>query len=135
MPGTIGRTRHFRPDLAVALSAFYRASPRLTIATLVVATLFGLLQPTFVIATGVLVHNRGTGFALDEEHPNVIAPGKRPAHTLMPVIVERAGALLGVLGTMGGKVQELRPSERGQIAVCEDPQGAEFSLISTTRQN
>jgi gamma-glutamyltranspeptidase/glutathione hydrolase len=52
-----------------------------------------------------LLHNRGSAFSLDPDHPNVIASGKRPAHTLMPVVVERDGDLLGVLGTMGGKVQ------------------------------
>ncbi|HEY6758003.1 MAG TPA: gamma-glutamyltransferase [Baekduia sp.] len=60
-----------------------------------------VLEPS----TGILLHNRGSAFSLRPDHPNVIAPGKRPMHTLMPVVVERDGALLGVLGTMGGKVQ------------------------------
>jgi gamma-glutamyltranspeptidase len=60
-----------------------------------------LIEP----ATGIVLQNRGTSFSLDAEHPNVLAPGKRPAHTLMPVMVQRDGALAGVLGTMGGKVQ------------------------------
>jgi gamma-glutamyltranspeptidase/glutathione hydrolase len=60
-----------------------------------------VLEPT----TGVLLQNRGRGFSVDPRHPNVIAPGKRPAHTLMPLLVERDGALLGVLGAMGGSVQ------------------------------
>lgn len=60
-----------------------------------------VLEPS----TGILMHNRGASFSLDPGHPNVLAPGKRPAHTLMPVMVERDGGLLGVLGTMGGKVQ------------------------------
>jgi ATP-binding cassette, subfamily B, bacterial len=51
----------FRSDLAVAIRAFYQASPRLTIATLVVATIFGLLQPAFVVATGVLVQAAASG--------------------------------------------------------------------------
>jgi gamma-glutamyltranspeptidase/glutathione hydrolase len=60
-----------------------------------------LVEPS----TGIVLQNRGTSFSLDAGHPNVIAPGKRPAHTLMPVVVERDGALAGVLGTMGGKAQ------------------------------
>jgi len=59
-----------------------------------------VLEPS----TGVLLHNRGASFALDEGHPNALAPGRRPAHTLMPVMVEEDGRLAGVLGTMGGKV-------------------------------
>ncbi|WP_027007611.1 gamma-glutamyltransferase [Conexibacter woesei] len=60
-----------------------------------------LIEPS----TGIILQNRGTSFSLDPDHPNVLAPGKRPAHTLMPVMVERDGTLAGVLGTMGGKAQ------------------------------
>ncbi|HEU4976082.1 MAG TPA: gamma-glutamyltransferase, partial [Baekduia sp.] len=60
-----------------------------------------ILEP----ATGVLLHNRGASFAMAPDHPNRLAPGRRPSHTLMPVMVERSGELRGVLGTMGGKVQ------------------------------
>jgi gamma-glutamyltranspeptidase len=59
-----------------------------------------LLEPD----TGVLVHNRGAFFTLRDGHPNALAPGRRPAHTLMPVMVRRGGRLVGVLGTMGGRV-------------------------------
>jgi gamma-glutamyltranspeptidase len=60
----------------------------------------GILDP----GTGVLLHNRGSFFTLADGHPNALLPGRRPAHTLMPVLVEHDGALRGVLGTMGGKV-------------------------------
>jgi gamma-glutamyltranspeptidase len=60
-----------------------------------------LLEPD----TGIVVHNRGALFSLDAGHPNALAPGRRPAHTLMPVMVEEAGRLRFVLGTMGGKAQ------------------------------
>ncbi len=55
--------------------------------------------------TGVVAHNRGACFTLVPGHPNRLAPGKRPAHTLMPVIVQREGRLAGVAGTMGGSAQ------------------------------
>jgi len=58
----------------------------------------GILEP----ATGILAQNRGSGFVLDPEHPNALAPGKQPAHTLMPVTVHRKGRLAAVSGTMGG---------------------------------
>jgi len=58
-----------------------------------------LLEPR----TGVLMHNRGSFFSLVPGHPNELAPGRRPAHTLMPLLVERDGRLRYVLGTMGGK--------------------------------
>ena len=58
----------------------------------------GLRDP----ATGIVLHNRGAGFTLDEGSPNCLAPGRRPAHSLMPVLVADAGGLLGAHGTMGG---------------------------------
>jgi gamma-glutamyltranspeptidase/glutathione hydrolase len=61
----------------------------------------GLIDP----ATGILFHNRGTSFSLDEASPNVIAPRKRPAHTLMPVMTLHQRAPRHVLATMGGQGQ------------------------------
>jgi gamma-glutamyltranspeptidase len=61
----------------------------------------GLIDPD----TGILFHNRGTSFSLDDGSPNVIAPRKRPAHTLMPVMTTHLGAPRHVLATMGGQGQ------------------------------
>jgi gamma-glutamyltranspeptidase/glutathione hydrolase len=61
----------------------------------------GVLDP----ATGIIAHNRGSFFSLDVDSPNVLAPGKRPAHTLTPVMVRDSGELRYVLGTMGGLAQ------------------------------
>ncbi len=60
-----------------------------------------LLEP----GTGVILHNRGSMFAADPESPNHPAPGKRPAHTLMPVIVEHADGRISAYGAMGGRAQ------------------------------
>lgn len=61
----------------------------------------GLLEPE----TGVVLHNRGSLFELDERHPNVVAPGKRPFHTLTPLLALRDGRLAFTLGTPGGDAQ------------------------------
>jgi len=61
----------------------------------------GILEP----ATGIVAQDRGACFTLDPSHANVLAPGKRPAHTLMPVMVHRGGELEVVAGTMGGSAQ------------------------------
>ena len=61
----------------------------------------GLIDPE----TGILFHDRGTSFSLDPRSPNVLAPRKRPLHTLMPVIVTENGELRHVLATMGGQGQ------------------------------
>jgi len=55
--------------------------------------------------TGIVLHNRGTLFSLDPRHPNVLAPGKRPFHTLVPAMVLKAGRPWLSFGVMGGDMQ------------------------------
>lgn len=55
--------------------------------------------------TGILFQNRGTAFSLNEMHPAFLAAGKRPPHTLMPVLAEKGGHMRYVLSTMGGQAQ------------------------------
>ncbi|MYA10858.1 MAG: gamma-glutamyltransferase [Gemmatimonadetes bacterium] len=62
----------------------------------------GLLEPE----TGVVLHNRGALFNLDPGHPNIVAPGKRPYHTLTPMMALNAdGTFAFTLGTPGGDSQ------------------------------
>jgi gamma-glutamyltranspeptidase/glutathione hydrolase len=61
----------------------------------------GILEP----ATGIVAHNRGACFTLDPGHPNDFESSKRPAHTLMPILVHDAHGLAAVAGTMGGHAQ------------------------------
>ena len=58
-----------------------------------------------VPAWGINLHNRGAYFSLDPEHVNVIAPGKRTLHTLMPAFARRDGRPWLVFGTMGADGQ------------------------------
>jgi gamma-glutamyltranspeptidase / glutathione hydrolase len=66
----------------------------------------GFASAVTVEGMGFLLQNRGGGFTLDPSHPNVLAGGKRPFHTIIPGFLERAHQHIG-FGIMGGPNQPL----------------------------
>jgi len=51
--------------------------------------------------TGFILHDRGALFTMDERHPNVVAPRKRPLNTIIPAFMQKGDSRIG-FGIMGG---------------------------------
>jgi gamma-glutamyltranspeptidase/glutathione hydrolase len=54
---------------------------------------------------GFVLQSRGRGFSTDLSHPNAVAPGKRPYHTIVPTLVMENGRPMLGMGVVGGIMQ------------------------------
>ncbi|MQA88738.1 MAG: gamma-glutamyltransferase [Gemmatimonas sp.] len=107
-PGLGGVSTTFNPGDGAGDTVYLMAVDQDGNAVSWIQSLFGtfgsrVVEPT----TGIVLQNRGGQFTLDREHPNVVAPGKRPYHTLTPHLVTDASdnSLRMTFGTPGGDGQ------------------------------
>ena len=94
-------------DLDGDTTGFVVADGRGNVASVIQSLYNGFGSGIVAPGTGVLLQNRGRGFRLDPAHPSVLAPRKRPFHTLMASIVTRDGRPVIVFSTMGGQGQAM----------------------------
>ena len=104
----------------------------------------GCVEPTY----GISLQNRGHGFTVSTDTPNqanLVAPGKRPFHTIIPAFLTQDGQPVMSFGVMGGNMQpqghmqtvvRMLDYQQNPQAACDAPrwrfnQGLEINVESS----
>jgi gamma-glutamyltranspeptidase/glutathione hydrolase len=104
--GNVGRVPRSGPGGGHGDTVYLAAADRFGNAISLINSLFDSFGSGVVVpGTGIAMHSRGSGFTLQPGHPNRLAPGKRPFHTLAPAFLLRNERPLMAFGVMGGDNQ------------------------------
>lgn len=85
-----------------------------TMVTFIQSNYTGFGSGVVIPGTGIAMQNRGACFTLEDGHPNRVAGGKRPFHTIIPGFVTQGGRPLMAFGVMGGAMQ---PQGHAQVVI------------------
>ncbi|MBF2001045.1 MAG: gamma-glutamyltransferase family protein [Synechococcales cyanobacterium M58_A2018_015] len=101
-------------DLPTSDTVYLAAADQNLMVSLIQSNFEGFGSGILIPGTGIALQNRGVGFQLDPQHPNCVAPGKRPFHTIIPGFLTQGKQPLGPFGVMGGHMQ---PQGHVQVVV------------------
>jgi len=126
------RAQDFRAGNPVKGGTIYlsAADERGMMVSFIQSNYMGFGSGAVVPGYGLSMQNRGHGFSLDAKSPNVVAPGKRPFHTIIPAFLTKDGQPVMSFGVMGANMQPqghlqtlVRMLDHGQHpqAACDAP--------------
>ena len=101
------KATHFAPGLPATGGTIYltAADESGMMISFIQSNYMGFGSGVVVPGTGVSLQNRGVGFSMDPNSPNVVAGHKRPFHTIIPGFLTRDGVPVMSFGVMGGDIQ------------------------------
>ena len=93
------------PGLPKGGTVYLAAADEELMVSFIQSNFMGFGSGIAIPGTGISLQNRGTGFDIDPNHPNAIAPGKKPFNTIIPGFLSRDGKAIGPFGVMQGAMQ------------------------------